>query len=67
MASIDEGIVMARQDNMLVTSFHPELTDSPLVHQYFLSMIGDKSSNWSKNQSGACPQVLAVASPRTQF
>ncbi len=32
-------IVAARQSNILVTSFHPELTPSTLFHQYFLSMI----------------------------
>lgn len=32
-------VVAARQDNMLVTSFHPELTDNTLVHEYFMSMV----------------------------
>lgn len=27
--------VAVRQDKLLATSFHPELTDSPLVHSYF--------------------------------
>ncbi len=40
MSAIKEGIVMARQENMLVTSFHPELTEDTRVHSYFLSMIG---------------------------
>ncbi|MFA6305464.1 MAG: pyridoxal 5'-phosphate synthase glutaminase subunit PdxT [Candidatus Gracilibacteria bacterium] len=31
-------IVAARQKNMLVTTFHPELTDSLEVHQYFAGM-----------------------------
>jgi 5'-phosphate synthase pdxT subunit len=30
--------VMLRQKNMLVTSFHPELTDDTSVHQYFVDM-----------------------------
>ncbi len=33
--------VMARQDNMLVTTFHPELTDNLAVHKYFVKMIKD--------------------------
>lgn len=31
--------VMVRQDNILCSSFHPELTDNLKVHQYFLSMV----------------------------
>jgi pyridoxal 5'-phosphate synthase pdxT subunit len=38
--------VAARQGNLLVTSFHPELTDDNRMHCYFLEMIKDfKSSN----------------------
>ncbi len=37
--SIVQGkIVAARQRNMLVTAFHPELTDDTTVHSYFLKM-----------------------------
>jgi pyridoxal 5'-phosphate synthase pdxT subunit len=32
-------VVAARQDNLLATAFHPELTDDPRFHQYFLSMV----------------------------
>ncbi|HEY1976546.1 MAG TPA: pyridoxal 5'-phosphate synthase glutaminase subunit PdxT [Candidatus Baltobacteraceae bacterium] len=31
--------VMVRQRNVLGTSFHPELTSDPRVHQYFLRMV----------------------------
>ncbi|PIZ75689.1 pyridoxal 5'-phosphate synthase glutaminase subunit PdxT [Candidatus Peregrinibacteria bacterium CG_4_10_14_0_2_um_filter_38_24] len=31
-------IVAARENNMLVTNFHPELTDDEKVHQYFVKM-----------------------------
>lgn len=40
LAEADGKIVAARQDRMLVTAFHPELTDSTAVHEYFLKMIG---------------------------
>lgn len=39
LCQINGHIVAARQDNMLVTSFHPELTENPAVHQYFAEMI----------------------------
>jgi len=32
-------IVAARQQNLLVSSFHPELTQDTRFHQYFLSMV----------------------------
>ena len=31
-------IVAARQGNLLVTSFHPELTGDPRLHQFFLTL-----------------------------
>jgi pyridoxal 5'-phosphate synthase pdxT subunit len=39
MARLEDGIVMARQDNLLVTTFHPEITDDMRVHRYFLEMV----------------------------
>jgi 5'-phosphate synthase pdxT subunit len=40
LATLDDGtIVAARQGNLLVTAFHPELTDDPRFHQYFLAMV----------------------------
>jgi 5'-phosphate synthase pdxT subunit len=38
LAQMQEGIVMAKQDNLLITTFHPEITDDLRVHRYFLSM-----------------------------
>jgi len=32
-------IVFARQRNLLVSAFHPELTDDLRIHQYFLQMV----------------------------
>jgi pyridoxal 5'-phosphate synthase pdxT subunit len=31
--------VMVREGNVLATSFHPELSDDPRVHEYFLTMV----------------------------
>lgn len=39
MATIEEDIVMARQDNKLALVFHPELTNDVRIHQYFLKML----------------------------
>jgi 5'-phosphate synthase pdxT subunit len=35
----DNSPVAARQDNLLVTAFHPELTTDLRFHQYFLDMV----------------------------
>lgn len=39
LAKVDDKIVAARQNNQLVTSFHPELTNDYRVHQYFIDMV----------------------------
>lgn len=39
LATIGTEIVMARQNNYLALSFHPELTDDLRIHQFFLKMI----------------------------
>ena len=39
LCELNGHIVAARQDNMLVTSFHPELTDNTAFMEYFLKMI----------------------------
>ena len=39
LSSDNGAITAAREANMLVTSFHPEVTDDLTVHSYFLSMI----------------------------
>ena len=39
LAEVDGKIVAAREGNMLVTAFHPELNDDLSVHRYFLDMI----------------------------
>ena len=39
LAKIDKKIVMARQDNILAVSFHPELTNDLRIHKYFLDMV----------------------------
>ena len=34
-------IVMARQENILVSTFHPELTNDKRVHEYFVGMVSE--------------------------
>lgn len=39
LASIHGHIVAARQRNMLVCAFHPELTEDNTVYEYFIDMV----------------------------
>ena len=41
MASHDGKIVMAEEDRLLVTAFHPELTGDKCIHDYFLKKVSD--------------------------
>ncbi len=42
VAKLPNGVIVAaRQQNMLVSSFHPELTDDLRFHQYFLKMVSE--------------------------
>jgi len=43
MAKYDGFVVMARQRNVLVTSFHPELTDDLRIHRYFVGMVSENT------------------------
>jgi 5'-phosphate synthase pdxT subunit len=40
LAALPDGrIVAARQDNLLATSFHPELTSDTRFHRYFSELV----------------------------
>lgn len=43
LAQIDQRIVAAQQANVLVTAFHPELTNDLRLHEYFLQHFVTKS------------------------
>jgi 5'-phosphate synthase pdxT subunit len=40
--------VAAQQGNLMVTSFHPELTRDSRLHQYFLSLVAQESSAFAE-------------------
>lgn len=44
LAKTGGRIVAARQDNQLVTAFHPELSEDVRVHRYFIEMIKNKNN-----------------------
>ena len=44
LAKFDNQPVMVKQDNLLASTFHPELTNDLRIHKYFIEMV-DKSRN----------------------
>jgi pyridoxal 5'-phosphate synthase pdxT subunit len=57
LASVSEGTVMARQDNLLVTAFHPELTGDIRLHKYFMKMVQE----WRQSTHPAATITLLPA------
>lgn len=45
LATADGKIVAAKEGNLLVTAFHPELNDDLSVHRYFTQMVRDAGGN----------------------
>lgn len=39
LATFDEHIVAAQQENILALAFHPELTEDRRIHHYFLDLV----------------------------
>ena len=39
LAEFEHQIVLARKDRLLASSFHPELTNDPRLHQFFLNSV----------------------------
>ena len=48
LAKHDGHVVMARQGNVLVASFHPELTDDLRIHEYFLNIVEKRNQEEMK-------------------
>lgn len=44
LAEHDGHPVMVREGLLLASAFHPELTDDPRIHQYFLNMVREQQS-----------------------
>lgn len=45
LSKVDGKITAVRQNNILATSFHPELTNDTRVHEYFIKMIKENNGN----------------------
>lgn len=54
LAKVEENIVAAEYQNQIVTSFHPELTDQNIVHEYFI----EKVKNYIKTKDNIVKNCL---------
>jgi pyridoxal 5'-phosphate synthase pdxT subunit len=43
LAKHNDHPVLARTENILISTFHPELTDDTRIHEYFIKMIKENS------------------------
>ncbi|MDO9573947.1 MAG: hypothetical protein Q7I94_03040 [Candidatus Contubernalis sp.] len=43
LCRFQDNVVAARQGNLLVTSFHPELTQDDRFHRYLIDMVEEKA------------------------
>lgn len=59
LAKVEEGLVMCRQDNLLVTAFHPELTGDYRVHAYFLDMVKKASEAQALHVAGVRQEAIS--------
>jgi len=51
LATLEDGtIVAAERDNLLATSFHPELTDDTRFHEYFLAKVAQSTVSTVDNE-----------------
>ena len=51
LASLPGGPAVAvRQDNLMATAFHPELTDDTRLHQYFLGLASQREATASRSR-----------------
>ena len=57
LASLDGKGVMVRQNRLLGTSFHPELTDDLRVHKYFLGMVAESKRANSSSRGNLLPRL----------
>ncbi len=56
LATFEGRIVAAREGGVLVTAFHPELTDDARMHELFITMI--------RRRGGAASALACAAQPR---
>ena len=47
LSKFDGKIIAVKQNNIIGTSFHPELSDDPRLHRFFIDLI----TNWKKTTS----------------
>lgn len=62
-------IIAVRRENLLATSFHPELTSDIRWHKYFVNMVKDNVSKpgYDREQTKPCISTLSSAAPKSSY
>ena len=64
LATCEGHIVAAREGGVLVTAFHPELTDDTRLHELFIHMIRRRQRRGGRSRRGAAADCDAGAPGR---
>ena len=54
LARVDDKPVLARENNLLAATFHPELTADDRVHRYFLKMVEEHQGDHGSETPPCC-------------
>jgi pyridoxal 5'-phosphate synthase pdxT subunit len=64
LAKSEGETVLIRQGNLLIATFHPELTSNTSVHEYFLRMARDRMGKTSQNSGVSANLSAATVEPQ---
>jgi 5'-phosphate synthase pdxT subunit len=64
LAKSEGQTVLIRQGNLLIATFHPELTSNTSVHDYFLRMVHDRLGKTSQNSGVSANLSAATVEPQ---
>lgn len=67
MATINDSVVMARQDNLLVTTFHPEIADDLRVHEYFVTQVVAQSGYRATKSTSTNTESISTKSKDSEL
>lgn len=56
LATLDDRPVLVRQDHLLASSFHPEMTDDGRIHELFLRIVGEDGGSGRRRARRGTPE-----------
>ena len=64
LATSEGQPVLVRQNQILISTFHPELTTDSTVHEYFLRMVGQTNGEAGRSVKSATTRSAVPVEPR---